>query len=70
MNVHVDSSEDAEINLLKAGEVTALAVQAITDFTHKFLQEDENNEDVFASVDEDEKGLEQNKLLILSPLTT
>ena len=49
----------------QAGEVAALAAQAITDFTRKFLQEDESDEDPFASVDEeDERELEQNEQLI------
>ena len=62
--VNVDNSEGAEIYCLKAGEVAALDVPAITDFTRRLLQEDESNkEDPFASVDEEDEGeLEQNEL--------
>ena len=63
ISVNVDSSEDAEIHCLKAGEVAALATPAITDFTCKLLQEDESDEDPFASMDKEDEGkLEQNKL--------
>ena len=49
-----------------AGEVTALSGPATTDFTRKLLQEDESDdEDLFASVDEEDEGeLEQNELVI------
>ena len=47
----------------------ALAASAYTDLTRKLLQEDECNEDSFASVDEeDEGGLEQNEPAIYSLL--
>ena len=65
ISVNVDGSEDAEIHCLKAGEVAALAAPAITDLTRRLLQEDESDEDPFASVDEEDEGdLEQNELVI------
>ena len=43
-----------------------LAAPAITDFTCKFLQEDESNEEyLFSSVDKEDDGeLQQNELVI------
>ena len=66
ISVNVDGSEGTEIYCLKAGEVAPWAALVIPDFTRKLLQEDESNEeDPFASVDEEDKEeVEQNKLVI------
>ena len=63
--MNMNGSEDAESNCLEAGEGAALVAPAITDSTHKVLQEDESsNEDLFANMDINEGELKQNELVI------
>ena len=57
ISVNVDGPEDAEIYCLQSGDIAALAAPAITVFTRKLQQEDENDEDdPFASVDKADEG--------------
>ena len=70
----VDGSEDYEIHCLKDGSVAADAHPAISEATSQLASENDSSSDTeadpFASADEDEGELEENKIVLEDNLLT